>query len=248
MTPAFDEITRAARRWRLWTTFAWEDVRTTYRRSVIGVLWVSLSFIIFVAVKVLIFGAILNSDSLYAGNYFGAYLMLGFFVWQFMGQIMSSGPGVFSSAEAWIRNDPIELPVFVFQAVTRSLFDLALTGLVVVLGLFYFGYGFHAHSLLSIPALILLILNAGWVSLFLGVVCARFRDIAHLLQALMRVFFFLTPIFWMPNQLGEHISSFLWWNPFAQFIWILRSPILDQDPVIASWIYVGIVTDRKSVV
>lgn len=46
----------------------------------------------------------------------------------------------------------------------------------------------------------------------------------------------------MPNQLGEHISSFLWWNPFAQFIWILRSPILDQDPVIASWIYVGIVT------
>lgn len=242
MTSALNQITNAAARWRLWTTFAWEDVKTSYRRSLIGVLWISLSFTIFVAVKVLIFGAILRDSDAGAGHYFGAYIMLGFFVWQFMNQVINSAPGVFLSAEGWIRNDPIELPVFVFQAVTRSLFDLILTGLVVVFGLAYFGYGLHANTLLVIPALIVLTLNAGWVTLFLGVICTRFRDIGHLIQAIMRVFFFLTPIFWMPSQLGEQIMAFLWWNPFAHFIWIVRTPILDQDPALASWIFVGVLT------
>lgn len=239
MNSALEQIISAAGRWRLWTSLAWEDVKATYRRSLIGVLWISLSFTIFVLVKVVIFGAIMDQVR---GDYFAAYLLLGFFVWQFINQTVMAGPGVFLGAEPWIRNDPIELPVFVFQAVARSLFDLFFTGLVVIAGLFILGMGGHGLSLLAIPALFLMICNAGWVILFLGVVCTRFRDVGHLLTAIMRVMFFLTPIFWMPSQLGALARDILWWNPFAHFVWILRTPILDQDLAIESWIYVGTVT------
>lgn len=239
MDSAFTQLVRAAGRWRLWTTLAWEDVKSTYRRSIIGVLWISLSFTIFVAVKLLIFGSIFQSVP---DEQYGAYLMLGFFCWQFMVQVVMAGPNVFSGAESWIRNDPIELPVFVLQAVTRSLFDLFFTGLVVIIGLFVFGAGAGLYSLLAIPALLLFVINAGWVVLLLGVVCTRFRDIAHLIQAAMRVLFFLTPVLWFPSQLPEPVREILWWNPFAQFIYILRTPILYQEPAIESWIFVGVVT------
>lgn len=239
MDSALSQIVGAAGRWRLWTTFAWEEVKATYRRSIIGVLWISLSFTIFVAVKVVIFGAIMDSVQ---SDYFAVYLMIGFFVWQFMNQVVMAGPGVFLGAESWIRNDPIELPVFVFQAVARSLFDLFLTGLVVIGGLIVFSTGGGVYSLLAIPAVLLLVINAGWVILLLGVVCTRFRDIAHLIQSMMRVLFFLTPIFWLPSQLGETVRDILWWNPFAHFLWILRTPVLDQTPALESWIYVGVVT------
>jgi lipopolysaccharide transport system permease protein len=86
------------------------------------------------------------------------------------------------------------------------------------------------------------LINAVWVKLFLGVICTRFRDLTHLVNTVMRVMFFLTPIIWLPEQLGERVMQFLWWNPFAHFIWIFRTPILDGDPAVESWIYVGVVT------
>lgn len=236
---ALHDLVRAARRWRLWSAFAVEDMRATYRRSLLGVAWVSLSFAVFVAVKVLIFGSMTGRAS---SAYYSVYLMLGFFSWQFMAASVGGGTGVFTRAENWIKNDPIELPVFAFELVLRKVFDLSLTGLVVILGLIYFQLTPSPYWLLIIPALAVYFLNAVWVSLFLGTVCARYRDIEHLVSTIMRFMFFLTPIFWLPEQLPERAMDILYWNPFAHFLWILRTPILDQDPATDSWIYVGVLT------
>lgn len=239
LSGALRDIVGALRRWRVWTAFAAEDLRQTYRRTFVGVFWITLSFAIFVAVKVFIFGSMMNrADS----EYFGAYLMLGFFVWQFMAQTITSGAGVFLAAEGWLRNDPIEPPVFVFQNVARNLFDLFMTGLVVIAGLAYFGLGGTLYSLMALPALLIFIVNAVWVKLFLGVVCMRFRDLAHFIQALMRIMLFLSPIFWFPEQLPAEAMAVLYWNPFAHFIWILRTPILDQSVAADSWMFVGCFT------
>ena len=226
-------------RWRLWSALAMEDLKQTYRRSLIGVAWVSLSFTVFVLVKILIFGSMVRGREI---EYFGAYLLLGFFVWQFLSQIVTSAPNVFTSAEGWIRNDPLELSTFVYQTVYRSLFDLALTGVVAAAFFFYFGQGVSLIALLAIPALFAFVVNAIWVKILLGVICTRFRDLGHLVHTIMRVMMFLSPIVWLPEQLGEQVMQYLWWNPFAHFIWIFRTPILDGDPAVESWIYVGVIT------
>lgn len=233
------DIHKGAKNWRLWTTFAFEDLKTTYRRSFVGIAWISLSFAVFVAVKILIFGSMIGGAT---DSYYGSYLLIGFFSWQFMSQIVTTGPSVFTRAEAWISNDPIPLSVYVYQNVLRSLFDLSFTGLVVIVGLAIAGIGWHWYSWLALPALILYAVNAFWISLLLGLLCTRYRDFQHLTTTIMRVMFFLTPIFWLPEQLGEKIMSILWWNPFSQFMWILRTPIVDQSFIAANWIYVGVVT------
>ncbi len=236
---AINDLVGGLGRWRLWTALAWEDLKATYRRSVIGVLWISLSFAVFVAVKVLIFGSFVQGREI---EYFGAYLMLGFFCWVFFTQIVTGAPSVFVTAESWIRNDPIELSVFAYQGVVRSMFDLAFTGITAAGFYLYFGQGADWTALLVIPALALYILNAIWVMLLLGIICARFRDLTHLINTIMRVMLFLTPILWLPEQLGEQIMQYLWWNPFAHFIWILRTPLLDGMLATESWIFVGVIT------
>lgn len=236
---AIQDIQSGAQRWRLWTALAWEDIKSTYRRSLIGVLWVSLSFATFVAVKILIFGSMFGTAT---DAYYGAYLLLGFFSWQFMSQVVSTGPSVFTRSENWITNDPIPLSVYVYQNVVRSLFDLCLTALVVIGGLVFWGIEWHSLSWLALAALALYALNAFWISLLLAMLCTRYRDFQHLISTIMRVMFFVTPIFWIPEQLGSQTMAVLWWNPFAQFMWILRSPILDQTFNPENWIYVGLVT------
>ncbi|WP_394692834.1 ABC transporter permease [Hyphobacterium sp.] len=236
---AIGDIVRAAARWRLWSALAVEDIRQTYRRTFIGVFWISLSFAIFVIVKVFVFGAI--TDSLNS-EYFGVYLLLGFFGWQFMSLSVNSGTQVFVNSELWIRSDPIELPAFVFQSVARNMFELFMTGLVAVAVTFYLGFGDTIYSVMVFPAIIVYLLNAFWVSLLLGVICTRFRDLTHLISAIMRVMFFLTPIFWFPDQMPEEAMAILYWNPFSHFIWILRTPVLDQQLAVDSWIVVGAIT------
>jgi len=226
-------------RWRLWSAFAWEDIRNSYRRSMFGALWVSLSFAAFVGVKIVIFGPMIGRVD---ADYFGAYLLVGFFAWQFMSQAVTAAPSVFISNEAWIKNDPLPYSVYVYQSVSRSLFNMALTGLTVIVFYIYFGQPLGANAWLMLPALALYILNAAWVTLFLGVLCTRFRDITHLTQTIMRFMFFLTPIFWIPAQMPAQLMEYLWWNPFAHFIWILRTPVLDNGPATESWIFVGAVT------
>lgn len=225
-------------RWKLWTAFAIEDMRQVYRRSILGAFWISVSFAVFIAVKFLIFGSMIGAGY---GDYFTLYLTIGFFVWQFMSQVVTTSTNIFLQSEGWIKNESIELPVFAFQNTVRSVFDACFTGAVVVLILIFFRRTPDIYWISIVPALIFYVLNALWVSIFIGIVCARFRDLSHLIQTIMRVMFFLTPIFWLPAQLGDAMK-FLFWNPFAHFLWILRTPILDQTIPWSSWIFVGSIT------
>lgn len=238
MGEAILDLWRGLKRYPLWLAFAWEDIKSTYRRSLFGALWISLSFAAFMGVKIIIFGPLMPDID---QDYFGAYLLCGFFIFQFMTQGITSAPTVFVSSEGWIKNDPLPYSVYVFQAATKHLFNLIFSFLVVVFFYWYFSQPITIYMLLSALAILILILNTIWIKLFLGIIGTRFRDIIHLTQTVMRFMFFLTPIFWFPEQMGG-LMKYLWWNPLAHFIWIFRKPLLDQDPAIESWIFVGVIT------
>lgn len=236
---AFRDLGEGLARWRLWTAFAWEDIRQTYHRTLFGTLWISISFAVFVGVKLFVFGSLLRGmDS----HYYGAYLLLGFFCWSYIVQAVNTAPMVFITNESWIKNDPLPFSVYAYQSVCRDFFSLFMT-LIVVMALYALTkQKLDIHALLAIPALLLLLLNALWVKLFLGVISTRYRDINQLVSTIMRMMIFLTPIFWSPDQMGEKAMKILWWNPFAHFLWIVRTPVLDHQPATESWIFVGVVT------
>src|SRR5262249_30677097 len=56
--------------------------------------------------------------------------------------------------------------------------------------------------LFIVPALVILTINGIWVSMLLGMVSARYRDVPPIVMNFVQVIFFLTPIFWPPEALG----------------------------------------------
>ena len=50
-----DEFRQTLSLRRFWLGFAWEDIKTSYRRTFFGVLWITITFLAFVGVKALIF-------------------------------------------------------------------------------------------------------------------------------------------------------------------------------------------------
>jgi lipopolysaccharide transport system permease protein len=91
-----------------------------------------------------------------------------------------------------------------------------------------------ANALAAILALPLWIANSLALSVLLGGICARFRDIMPIVNSVMQIAFFLTPVIWKPQQLGVH-AKWLPLNPFFDLLEIVRGPLLGEIPSLSVW-------------
>ena len=235
---AVDDLIKGAALWRIWLSLSWEDLKATYKRSLLGVVWVALGFAIFVAAKVLIFSAMFKSAQ---NPYYYAYLVTGFFAWRFLSGGINTSPLVFVRSEGWIKNDSLPLSIYAYRAVAKDIFNASFTATVVIAAYIYLRTEIGPYVYMVIPAFLVTIINLVWLKLFLGIISARYRDVAHLVQSVMAVMLFLSPIFWMPDQIGD-LFKYLYWNPIFHFMEIIRNPIIDQELNLNSWLFVGVVT------
>jgi len=91
--------------------------------------------------------------------------------------------------------------------------------------------------LLTVPLFMLAVLGMCYS---LSVVGARYPDIAQTSQTILRLFFFITPIIWMPTSSGRGaaIGAFMYANPFYYLVEIIRGPLVYST---IPWFEIGIV-------
>jgi lipopolysaccharide transport system permease protein len=75
--------------------------------------------------------------------------------------------------------------------------------------------------LAALPGLALMTVNAFFVALFLGMLCARFRDIGPIVGSAMQLLFFLSPVLWKPELLGPR-ADWLLLNPAYTLMEVVR--------------------------
>jgi lipopolysaccharide transport system permease protein len=90
-------------------------------------------------------------------------------------------------------------------------------------------------ALLALPGLLLVAVNAFAVALFLGMLCARFRDIAPIVASVMQLAFFLSPVLWKPELLAER-QVWLPLNPFYVVMETVRGPLVEGGASAVVWL------------
>ena len=88
------------------------------------------------------------------------------------------------------------------------------------------------RNLAALPALLpalALLFVLGWsLAILMGVVNVLFQDTQHLLEVLLQVLFYLTPIIYPPQLLKlRHLDRVVNLNPLTWFLDLIRQPILD---------------------
>jgi ABC-type polysaccharide/polyol phosphate export permease len=106
----------------------------------------------------------------------------------------------------------------------------------------YGGVPVTPASFLVIPALALVFVNGVWVTLLVGMLCARFRDVQQVITSLLQISMFITPIFFRSEQLGPQFVRFVDFNALFHYVDIVRSPLLGRAPALWSWIVVFVGT------
>jgi lipopolysaccharide transport system permease protein len=131
---------------------------------------------------------------------------------------------------------PIPLFVHILRVIWRNLLILAHNIVILPLVLLVFSKPLNWLGLLSIPGLILVVINLSWIALILGVICARYRDLPQIVSSLLQILFYLTPIMWIPNLLPQRAARYLLdLNPAYHLLEIIRSPLLGQSPTMTNW-------------
>ena len=90
------------------------------------------------------------------------------------------------------------------------------------------------HALLSLPGVLLWLLDGFAACFLLGAICARFRDVPPIVGSLMQIAYYVTPVIWKPSMLGPRG----WWlplNPFDPLLDVVRAPLLGQVPSALIW-------------
>lgn len=209
----------------LWSTLAWYDIVLRYRRSLLGPIWITLSM-----------GAmLLGMGPLYAALFdvplarFYPHLALGIIFWNFFSTTIGDGCQVFIGAAPYLKQGHVPRSVFVWRSLTRHLFFLAHHLVLYLPVAVWAGLQWNPRMLLFLPGLVVVIVNLHALSITLGMLSARFRDVPNIVAASLQLLMFLTPVFWFPEKLPER-SRFILYNPLAQLLDILRIPLLGGLP------------------
>lgn len=226
----------ALRLWRLWTTLGFEDLSERYRRTLFGISWVVTSFAVFVGVKILVFGQMVNVPL----AEFALFVTLGFGLWTFISTVVVDCCVAYTHSANWVLGSNIPYPVFFLQIIFRNWVVFALILLVMLATLAWQRSGWSASMLSAIPGLLVYVVTPVWLAALLAPLCARYRDVFHAVQTLMRLLFFATPIIWMPGQnlLLDRIAHY---NLLTHFIEIVREPLIYDTVPLDSWAIVLVV-------
>lgn len=211
---------------RMWTMLARYDVISRYRRTAIGPFWQTITLAIFIGSLGLVYSTLFNME---VAKYV-PFLTASLLPWMFISSIINEGCTVFVEGEPIIKNTRVPLWMFVFRVTLRNFIVFLHNLPVLVLVLVIFGSPIGWPILLAPVGLALILLNAPWVILILGVVTTRFRDVQQLIAILLQVAFLITPIMWSPALLEGHRQFIADFNPLHHFLEVFREPVLGNIP------------------
>jgi ABC-type polysaccharide/polyol phosphate export permease len=234
------DLIKGTRRPALWIAFATDEIQQRYRRTKLGLAWIVLSYLIFVASISVFFGHFSDVGH----TYFTVYVAVNFSIFTFLLASLTDGCAVFRISRTWIKSAPIPHSIYIFKSVARSLFVFAINLAVALVIFFAFGFSLKPIAWMSIPAFVVLLVDAVLVQLIFGYVAARFQDIEHLMQSITRVFYFTTPVLWVrdPNAAPGVRNTISEMNPYTHALEIFSAPLLGRAPDPDSWLYIGIFT------
>lgn len=235
---AINDIVEGLLSWRIWLILAWQDIRLRYRRSQLGPFWLTISMAVTIYSMGFLYGHLFKMD---LQTYF-PFLASGLLVWTMIINIVNDSTNSLIEATPYLKQIKLPYIVFVLRVVMRH-FIIFLHNIIAVIPIIIFCHIKVGWWLLALPfGLLIVLLNGAIYGVILAMIGARFRDIAQIIASIMQVIFFVTPVMWMARILPPQYQFIVKFNPFAQFIDVVRLPLLGSWPSLHNYIVISAIT------
>ncbi len=213
------------------------DFAMQYRKTMIGPLWVLMGPTLFIATLGMLFAQVSNS----AENQFIPHLSIGLITWTLVSGFVIGSTTVFQRNRSQIMQGGMTMLDIVAVDVMRTVLHFLHQVIIIAVVFWVFDLTPTWYSLVSLFGLVILVANGIWLTMLFGIIGARYRDLAEVVQAVMRIAFLATPIIWLPEERGAGgiMGIFLTYNPFYHFLDVVRAPLLGHEITLLTWTVVG---------
>jgi ABC-2 type transport system permease protein len=167
-----------------------KELKVKYTASVFGAVWSLLNPIVFLAVFSFVVQVTHNSFP-----HFPIYLLSGLLAWNLFSVSLAGGARSVIDNANLVKKVSFPREVLPLSAVGVALVDFVLQSAVFLLYIVVSGYGFHLPELVLYPlAFATLLVFTLALTFWLAALNVRYRDIQHLLNIALLVWFWMTPI------------------------------------------------------
>lgn len=199
------------------------DIKTKYRRSVLGVLWTLLNPLLMMIVLSIVFSQLFGR---FAIENYPIYLLSGQVIFNFFSESTST------SMTAIINNAPllkkVYIPKYVFvlaRTISISINLFASFAALIIVMLVTRATLYYTVVLAFIPVLFLIVFSIG-VGLMLSAFAVKFRDVVHLYSVFTTVLMYLTPVIYPLASLPGWVRNVVRINPITSILTMFRDFML----------------------
>lgn len=242
-------MTAPAKVWEyrtLITNLALRDLKSRYKKSILGWLWSLINPAVTLGIYTVVFGYFLKGTAPMFGNgsgdsSFALWLFSALVVWNaFSGGINQSINSLLAAGPMLTRTYfPPECPILAgsLTVLTQTVIES-----FILVG-FMAAFGNLGWTFLFIPLILILLSLFGFgLGLLVALFNVRYRDVNYLVSIGLQLMFYATPIVYRLDLIGTNVGGVnpqrvLLFNPMTHFVGAMRnSTYLLKTPTLNNWI------------
>jgi ABC-type polysaccharide/polyol phosphate export permease len=200
------------------------DLQAKYKGSLLGVVWVLLPPLVQMGDYLLVFQVLWRAANI---PHYSLYLLAGLATWVFFATTVQAGSRAMLDNAPLIRKTRFPRQLVTFAVVGTNLVTYVVMLAILLVLCFVFLPGSRATEWVAIPLAAIFVGFVAGVVLTIASLNVLFRDIEHLVGALLLPWFFLTPVLYSFSQFKhETITQVLRYaNPVTPSLIAIRDPL-----------------------
>ncbi|MCK1975489.1 ABC transporter permease [Jeotgalicoccus huakuii] len=207
------------------------NLKASYANHYLGLLWTILMPAAQVGVFYVVFGLGLRGDRGDVQNVpFLVYLITGIFAFGFISGCVNASSNAISSQINLVTKMKFPSSILLSMSVMNNVISFIIMTLIVLVISLVNGYSEPSHYLVWFYFMFATIAFSYSIGLIMSSVNILIRDFKNVQANVMRMFFFVTPIFWEPEGRPPLMSIIMAFNPFAYLLMTFRNALIFDGP------------------
>jgi lipopolysaccharide transport system permease protein len=204
------------------------DLEVRYRGSILGLVWTLINPLVLMGAYTLVFSILLKAESI---EYFPLFVLAGLVPWAFFSASVQTATTTLVGHSYLVKQVRFPRQLLPFSVIGTNLVTLGAMLVVILPFTLWLIPETRTTFWASLPMVVPLIAFTAGLSLVVACANVMFRDVEHIVAALLLPWFFLTPIFYtfdaLPGLAGrEWIGDVLYYaNVFVPMLETIRDPL-----------------------
>lgn len=224
-----------------------KELRTRYRKSVLGWSWSLLNpisqMVIFTFVFSVVFGAQAPVGNPSGLAVFPLYFLAGLLPFQFFSVSVTTAIGVVDGNASLIKKVAFPHEHLVFSVVLAQVLTLLIELVVLTVALMLAGAFALPWLFVSLPLIALLMIFTTGVALALSAANVFFHDIKYLWSIVAQLLFYASPIIYTPDVIeNPTLRALTNWGPTGSFVRAFHEVFYDNRmPGLGRWLHLLVI-------